>query len=64
MHDHKAPPNRDLDKARVAANDNDVATEVIDLEELETERVSFDEDDRFDFSDDDELGGDVDDMFK
>jgi hypothetical protein len=62
MQDPKSPIKRDLDESRVAANDN-VPTEDIEIEELEHERVAFDEDDRFDFSDDDDFG-DPDDMFK
>ncbi len=63
MHDHKAPPNSDVEDSRVAANDNDVPIEVIDLDQIEPVHLYFEEDDQFDFSDDDELG-DVDDMFK
>ncbi len=61
MHDPKDPTKRDIDEV-LAANDNDLPTEDIELEELDMVRASFDDDDRFDFADDDY--GDPDDMFK
>jgi hypothetical protein len=63
MHEPKDPQKRDLDEPRQVANDNEMLIDVIEIDEIESERVSFDEDDKFDFSDDDELA-DVDDMFK